>query len=399
MKISLKTFFVLLFVANLSLLIAYKSSALTVVNKYVDTDCSNNGDGTSASCAASPGAAGAYTTLSNALSDIVTDTPDFVSSDIQVNINCEGTAVDTTAVDIQSLTLDATRYLAIIGNRTTGTWSTSHYRIAASSNFAVIRIKIPNVRLSYLQIEQTKTGAGPGTESNGVSIDVASGSGSIFIDQNILRYTGDYTNQEPYVIRDLLSGATNINKIYRNNIGYDFKNGFHSATAANDDVYTYNNTCYSNVAGGICFVVRGNGAGATLNSHNNLANGSAAGWNIDATVSTWNHNNNLSEDTTSPDNTWDSQAVNFANEGSDDFHLNAGDTAAKNQGADLSAATNGMSIDVDGATRSGTWDIGADEQGADAGTTTTTSTTTFPAVTKGVVFNSEFNRGFNGGLN
>lgn len=46
------------------------------------------------------------------------------------------------------------------------------------------------------------------------------------------------------------------------------------------------------------------------------------------------------------------------NEGSYDFHLDSSDTAAKDQGYDLSAI---FTTDIDGDTRSGTWDIGADE--------------------------------------
>ena len=55
--------------------------------------------------------------------------------------------------------------------------------------------------------------------------------------------------------------------------------------------------------------------------------------------------------------------VTFVNAGVDDFHLDSTDTGAMDYGADLSGdADLPISDDIDGQTRSGTWDIGADEQ-------------------------------------
>jgi len=51
-------------------------------------------------------------------------------------------------------------------------------------------------------------------------------------------------------------------------------------------------------------------------------------------------------------------SVTFENEESDDFHLGATDTLAKDNGVSLSGI---FTDDIDGDTRSGAWDIGADE--------------------------------------
>ncbi len=64
------------------------------------------------------------------------------------------------------------------------------------------------------------------------------------------------------------------------------------------------------------------------------------------------------------DNTNDRTGVTFifVDSTGNDFHLAAGDTAALNHGVDLSGDANlAFSDDIDGDTRSGTWDIGADE--------------------------------------
>ena len=59
-----------------------------------------------------------------------------------------------------------------------------------------------------------------------------------------------------------------------------------------------------------------------------------------------------------------SQTFTFINEGGDDFHLHADDAGALDFGQDLSTDPESkisFSTDIKGETRSGTWDIGADE--------------------------------------
>ena len=53
----------------------------------------------------------------------------------------------------------------------------------------------------------------------------------------------------------------------------------------------------------------------------------------------------------------------FADTTAYDFHLHSSDTTAKDAGTDLSGT---FTDDIDGDTRSGTWDIGADESQASA---------------------------------
>ena len=74
--------------------------------------------------------------------------------------------------------------------------------------------------------------------------------------------------------------------------------------------------------------------------------------------------------TTNWDGTWtkttctDDDGVAFVDAANDDYHLAASDTAAKDQGTDLSSdADFAFDDDVDGDTRSGSWDIGFDEYG------------------------------------
>jgi hypothetical protein len=111
----------------------------------------------------------------------------------------------------------------------------------------------------------------------------------------------------------------------------------------------YNNTCYGNYNN-----LRSFATYAYSSTKNNLCNGYIS---VDYYVGDTPdyHNNNLSEDTTSYDDTYDSKAVTFVSEtpSSEDFHLDSSDTNAQGNGADLSADTYfPFTTDIDGDTRS-----------------------------------------------
>lgn len=82
-----------------------------------------------------------------------------------------------------------------------------------------------------------------------------------------------------------------------------------------------------------------------------------------------------------------SSTPTYVNTGTGDLHLGSSDTIAKDSGTDLSGDGNfAISIDIDGQTRSGTWDIGADEivanisVGLGGSALTTNAGTTSPSI-------------------
>lgn len=343
--------------------------AVTPVTRYVRTDCANNGDGTASSCAASGGAAGAYKTLSQGFVDVSSDYPDFVSSDVQVTLDLAGATADTTEVSLTFITVDATRYLSLLvtqANRHDGKWNTGKYRLVAPGYDGVLEVRLAFTRIEGLQIEQNRTGASPGGKMHGIVINNSTASAYFSVDNCILRYTGDYTNQEAFGLYDAHDGA-GTTVVFRNNIAYDFNFNFFARTEASDTIYLYNNTGIDSIVDN--FGYRLYGSGATFTMINNLAQGSTGSdYNADGSSgATFTTSNNIAEDASSPDASYQSKVVTFVNEAGDDLHLDSSDSEAVNNGADLSAATQGMTTDIDGQIRSGTWDIGADEYQAPGG--------------------------------
>jgi hypothetical protein len=350
------------------LFLVSQAHALTVVTRYVRTDCANNGDGTASSCAASPGAAGAYTTLANAESDIQTDYANFVSSDVQVDVDCAGTAADG-GLTIDGMTMDATRYLRIFttqANRHDGKWNTSKFRVSSSGTTIIVHDQY--VRLDGLQIESTGTGSGWYAS---IYNSANSGGLSLHVTNSILRGAACNTGGggECWLVY-FKPNVSNTRIYFANNIGYaptsNFKRLFGLEGSDNCCsgllIAAYNNTGYGGDYG---FSFNANGTSDALYLKNNVIQSTAtADYTISDTFSTYTNSNNMSEDTSSPNNTYDSLTCSYVNTtfATADYHLQSGDTNCQDDGADLSGdAQYAFSTDIDGATRTGTWDIGADE--------------------------------------
>lgn len=148
-----------------------------------------------------------------------------------------------------------------------------------------------------------------------------------------------------------------------NNILYDWR---HSGGANGIGIWGNNAYLYNNTLSNCHWAINaGYSAGIVLKnnlSYANYDNYSTAGPAFSGT-------NNLS----GPSGQMDAQMpatggrngvnVTFIDAGAKDFHLSSADMGAMNYGADLSNDGNlSFSTDIDGQTRSGTWDIGADEQ-------------------------------------
>jgi hypothetical protein len=272
---------------------------------------------------------------------------------------------DTTQTIINGSTTDTTRYLRAYtpaSERHNGKWDTSKYRLIVS-NADVIQVFDEYVRIEGLQLQTTNP-----TANYRASIFCAVAAASdVRISHNICRGHGNAAYIENGTNCNDGSGTFRI----WNNVFFGYSTEQSTLLAGNAGasgvLYVYSNTCI--MAAGA------SGAGissisSTVHSKNNLVTGSGTCFNQPS--GTLTNTNCASSDATADDfggsGNRVSQTFTFVDAGSFDYHLAVGDAGAKDFGTDLSGDANlPFSDDIDGVTRSGTWDIGADEYVAAGG--------------------------------
>lgn len=286
---------------------------------------------------------------------------DLVSADVQLDIECYSFE-DTTAVVIDGWTTDATRYIRVYtptAERHDGKWNTGKYRLVVSSTAVpVITFSENYVRFEGLQVHNTSSDRAQGIAPGAVAF--ASGANLVKISHSIVRGTNCSASATSSIGIGAADNAFDnlIWHIY-NNIVYDWTmtagsggegRGISAAGFA-QDAEVENNTAHS------CDVGIRRGGTGTAHAYNNLAQ--SCGTDFSGTWSGGTHN--ASEDGTHPGTDGQTGTATFVDAASDDFHLDAADTVALDNGTDRSAGAIAFTTDIDGETRSGSWDIGADE--------------------------------------
>lgn len=313
---------------------------------------------------------GDYTSLEACMNAMETDAAfggngNLVTADKYFDVEISGTwsSADTTAVTIHNYTTDATRYINIYttGNaRHSGVYSTSKYRLETSNNYGIAEGE-PNTTIDGLQIGVSWNGTGQ--YLNGIQTPLYSDTTNLKIKNNIIKVISKNTNAINTINGILISSGYNGTVYIYNNIIYGFTAvssgtlygiNIESAIYPACVVYIYNNTIYNNENG--IHSVKAGGDDYTMRIQNNICNNNSANDYVITVGTTYTFDHNIDEDG-SGDIT---ATLIFTNTGAgtEDFHLVAGDTAAIDAGVDLGSPYN---IDIDGVTRSGTWDIGADE--------------------------------------
>lgn len=259
----------------------------------------------------------------------------------QANCRCSAGSADTTSVTFAGWTTDATRYVKVVGDNTTGVWSTAKYRLDITNivNNAVILCQVSNLIISAVQIVFSSAGS-----SYSSGIGQWSGVSSLTIDKCIIRHTGT-KGAEIHGTSLQVSGST-----YKvsNCIVYDFdtqaaaSGGIRSHLAT---AYFYNNTVY-NCGRGIF-----RNSSGTVIAKNNIAQNCTDGFS-----GTFNEasNHNLSDIASdAPGANSITATVTFVNAAGGNFALADSDTSgAKEGGTDLSADPNlPVTTDITGAAR------------------------------------------------
>jgi hypothetical protein len=319
-----------------------------MATRYVNTASSAGGDGTTNGTV---GANRAYATLAEweaARQGTLSEVEEVI---------CEGSAADTTVVAIDGWTTTAANYILIRSAETSrhaGVWNSGVYRLEfALSSDGLVGFE-DFCRIHALQVSVNTT-----TALAGIIFDTVATSG-LFVTSCIVRATV----AAPLV--GIWKGSGNAGSaisVLANNLVYGFSGvggfGIYArSNAAATRCCCYNNTVYGCATG---FRFRDD---FTL-AKNNLSIGCTNAYNDADTPESGSTHNGYDEGPDPASNginlSGSSDGDIFVNAGAGDFRLVSGSDAA-DVGTDLSGDGNyPFSDDIQGETRTGTWDIGADE--------------------------------------
>ncbi len=324
------------------LLLATSAYAVTNETQYVTQGCGNNGDGTAAGCAASPGGVGAF----NSWANWEGQNRDLVSQDKNLTATFSGTFT-IGELTLDGWTTDATRRIKISGMTiaTTGDASPSYGTIL-------------NVLDNYVTLSNCSLSKTTGT----VSIVLLQASAVNFTVERSVFFHGAAVVVDGGLAAISITGTAGTTA-FRNNFFYNTKRTAITYSAVDSETLNFdNNTAYG--CGRYGFEIQVDSGTPVFNFYNNLASGN----NVDTGFAdlsyapgggTSNTATNVTSDTSSPQAGGRSKTITFVNAAAGNLHLDPGETDAIDQGTDRSAG--GFSDDYDSATRTGTWDVGADE--------------------------------------
>lgn len=271
-------------------------------------------------------------------------------------IECTGATADSTPVVIENITTTTTYNLTIKQAATDehgGTWNTNYYRVVMTTNDYAIIIESLHVNIDGLQVE---------VQDDKSCIRIASvpsssgNEGLYYFTNNIIRSTSLSNNYDKGIAID----DTYLTVYAINNIIYGFDNFSSDAAISTESkdyntLYAYNNIFYD--------CNRGILAGTETNTNVYAVNNAVidASTDFDGTYTTLDYNagdDGSGTNAVTPTD-WDAVFNDYANY---DFTLIANSDLI-DAGYDLSAT---FSTDINGDTRSGTWEIGVYNYGATA---------------------------------
>lgn len=261
---------------------------------------------------------------------------------------CTGGTVDSTIVAISGWTTNSSCYIKIWTDpsesyRHTGIFpSGNKYRISVSlSNQVGINVDNRFVRIDGIALTAGVTGLWAVGIGNYTSFNDLS---DFRVSNCVIQRTGSstYSSGLEFKLNDVDAAARAWN-----NIIYDFSGSTPAnhravhidAGSSSATLYCYNCTAVD------CSTGYSNGIGADVNfiATNCGSSGATTGFTSYITQTTCS-----------------SSTPSFVNSGADDFHLSPGDTIWQDQGTS-NPGSGLFSDDIDGQTRTGSWDIGADE--------------------------------------
>lgn len=294
---------------------------------------------------------GDYTSLSAYEAANQADLPDL---DEIRQADCAGFN-DTAIVTFDGWTTDATRYIRVFASDDHGgKYNTSTYRMEpAIGHFHNLQIKELHFRLDGVQLITTRDGSS-GSRKTLSAASVGGGEEFKFARLILKAVLSDGATASAYHTDETISEAH-----FSNCLIYDYNLGASKGFSITGGAHWIYNCTIVNCLIGI--------DSSTTNTrvknvgYDSQGLSSANGYNGSFHADSTDNASDLASDSPGS-NAEDEVNPTYVDEGADDFHLASGDTAWKDKGADLSADGDlPITIDIDGETRSGSWDIGADE--------------------------------------
>lgn len=344
---------------------------MATIVRYVNTAAASGGNGTTNN---TTGADRAYNSLSAAEAglrqNLTTVTPDVADQDgattIALRIYVNGSSADTTQVTFSNATwvTDATHRIEIIllDGAQGPKWNSSVYRLSTSPGYAVGSLRIGkaiHMDLVDLQIENTST-----LDNSPFALELQNFASDVRVYRGFFRLsstTGTWDNAN--VIRSV---STTTSSLKIRNAAVVAANGlaFHSFYTNAAATFLFYNCTFVNRGGTnrVVFDAGNIDTGTTARYKNLIIQGTTGATGLYSASSPDEAVSILTQDASAPGTALDNKTVSFVDSTNWDYHLASGDTSAKDAGTDLSADSAwAFSTDGDGATRSGSWDIGADE--------------------------------------
>lgn len=293
---------------------------------------------------------GDYTSLNGAEAGEQADLP---TADVNLTIECYAMS-DTAAVDFDGWTTDATRMITVtvpVAERHSGVYDAAKY---VKTNGHGTGFDIHEAYVDVVGVQFT----GDNNYATGACVDINGdlGVSSVFnFEKCLFVYLGADGFGTYGLELEFLTGPDQRTLYMRNCLFYDWDGASairNIDDEANWNAYVFNCTFQNNVLAVA--------SDANLKLMNCLFSGNTT--DFSGTIgsgSDYNATNNASLGYTANTNDRVSQTFTFDDAGGDDFHLDPADAGALDFGVDLSAdADQPFSDDIEGTTRSGTWDIG-----------------------------------------
>jgi len=267
-----------------------------------------------------------------------------ISSGDRLIIQCGGTANDIGSCTVSGWTITgALIFTSHVNYRHSGVWDDNKFScVRANTSFNIAE---ENVAIEYIQFEQTSAST--------VRVAVAFGDpcdGGSF-KRNIVRDTGGANkatalavSRSGHVVDVCFNLILDCGIFTQDTSGSGTIASYYNNTIINTvDIYTFTKSSNKPIFKNNIIHGTTNGITGTMDSSSDFNATEDADFGTGYTTNT---------------NDRVSQTFTFEDAGSDDYHLASGDTAAKDEGVDLSGVTD--AIDIDGEAISDPWSIGAD---------------------------------------